>query len=1000
MASLSQRFSSLLRSPRVRSIILLIGGYKVYTYIRTDNVLYKRFNGARHRPGQTVIDLDLDSVRIVSNEGRSAFPTTEEIQLPQLISVLDSAKQDPRVTGLVVRGISGLQSVGLAEISELRNAIRDFSNSWGGKHTMLHVPEGVGSIGNGTVPLYFASAFNSVHVQPTSSVTVPGISLGTLFFKNMLEKLGLKAKKVARKDFKTAANNFTEDKFTEAHRESTETLLEALMNEIVTEVANGRNLSEKQVLDAIDDGLMNVKEAQQSGLIDEALYRDELPKYMRQKLQAGIEARVKVREQAETEWREAMAELTSAWTKPVENNWYNIWESGGFLSNLHNVNFALPCSILFCDDEQDVVEKSIQQEIRALNAHIKWLETCPWEAYADEDQRKNSVYGAIPYISSLLEAEIVVCKNAVKALEGMPKLISSHRDPKDKSTFRWEKDDFDHLVRWSRSVWRAKCMAARIVKTLVSKEDELKRISRGTPEESDELEVLSQVYRPRLFLVGDQNDYEIEGTQESEEDTEEAGDVSNKEEEAEVDDSGDSKTLVAIHKMQQALMDLQAEEDEEKPLEPYEKINLRYVRLNDYIDTLNAEKRATHYKATPLLHFRNSDMIDSSDRNALLHLQRANHRFAPWRLHNSSRGNYIAIIHVNDAISDDSADATRAAIRRADKDPFIKATVLRINSPGGSATASDLISRAVEVAKKPVVASMSSVCASGGYFISAPCDKIFASNSTITGSIGVIFTTFNSSNLFDKVGITTDRCSRGKYADYFGALSTVTEWSEDFEERVNKMIDTFYADFLNVVSKGRKLNLEETERIAQGRVWAGSDAVKLGLVDEVGGLHEAVLAAAELADLTPDMEVTAIDYPTTSMLLQDAARRRGLIPSHLDEEGDEAVSEKKRRRRFWFLSGDSDHGEYEETTKMNIFGGIPSFASFSDDVFARILSQVDLFLASHERSFVKQMMEGMIFKGLNILQSRNTEAIKAELENLKATSGRAAAIAPIIELDE
>eukprot|EP00178_Gracilaria_changii_P009783 TRINITY_DN283_c0_g1_i1.p2 TRINITY_DN283_c0_g1~~TRINITY_DN283_c0_g1_i1.p2 ORF type:complete len:1008 (+),score=175.98 TRINITY_DN283_c0_g1_i1:252-3275(+) len=1007
MSSLAQRFSSFLRRPRVRTIILLIGGYKVYTYYRTDNVLYKRFSASRHRPGQTVIDLDLETVSIVSNEGRSAFSTAEEIRLPQLVSALTAAKNDPRVTGLVVRGISGIQSMGLAEISELRDTILDFSNSWGKKHTMLHIPEGIGGFGNGTIPLYFASAFDSVHIQPTSGVIIPGISLGTLFFKNMLEKLGLKAKKVARKDFKTAANGFTEEKFTDAHRESTESLLNAIMKDIITGVAKGRRLSEEEVMHAIDDGILTVTEAQKFGLIDEALYRDELPKAMRQKLFSHIEARKKAREEAEMEWRQAMTDMKEAWTKQGENNWYNVWEDGRFVGNLHDMNFAIPCAVLFCDEQQEVVERSIEEEIRALKAHLRWLETCPWEdAISNNETEKKTVYNSIPYISSLIETERAICENAISALEGMPKFMAASRDPNDKSTFRWGKEDLAPLIRWCRSAWRAKCMVARMVSTVIDTEEHFSRQYKESSDEGDSLAIQSKVYKPRLFLVGYADEYETENSEEESVELDSGSSEENpKEDDLRIESSPSSDAVETIHKMQKALMQLKSMKEEEKPLEPHEKLNLRYQRLNDYIDTISTEKRAYYSRATPLFQFRHSEPIDSLERNSMFHLQRSGHVFAPWRIHAPSKGNYIAIIDISGGITDETADVARSAIRRADKDPLIKAIVLRVNSPGGSATASDLISRAVEVAGKPVVGSMSSVCASGGYFISAPCDKVLASNTTITGSIGVIFTAFNSSDLFNNIGITTDRCSRGKYADYYGALSTVTEWSEEFEARLNKLIDTCYADFLSAVSRGRKLDLEETERVAQGRVWAGSEAVQLGLVDEIGGLQDAIRVAADLAQLTPEMEVSAIDYPTTSMLLQDAARRRGLIPSHIDEEGDESVAEKRKRSPFWFWRGSNhdpkdDNDAVEVRTSRSTMEYADALWSFPQNALLRILAHTDLFLMSHGQSLIGKTIEGFLLKGLAFLESGKPRRVMEELEHMKRVSGKPATLAPGIYVDK
>ncbi|MFM7758861.1 MAG: signal peptide peptidase SppA [Crocinitomicaceae bacterium] len=177
----------------------------------------------------------------------------------------------------------------------------------------------------------------------------------------------------------------------------------------------------------------------------------------------------------------------------------------------------------------------------------------------------------------------------------------------------------------------------------------------------------------------------------------------------------------------------------------------------------------------------------------------------------------------------------------------IEAVVFRINSPGGSALASDEIWREVELtkAKKKVIVSMGDVAASGGYYIAAPAHRIFAENSTITGSIGVFgMIPYTGKMLENKLGITFDRISTNKH----GALSLNRKLTEEELSITQAEVDEIYDDFLSKVATGRKMTKENVNKVARGRVWAGSDAVKIGLVDEIGGLTAAIAYAAKLVN--------------------------------------------------------------------------------------------------------------------------------------------------------
>ncbi len=197
------------------------------------------------------------------------------------------------------------------------------------------------------------------------------------------------------------------------------------------------------------------------------------------------------------------------------------------------------------------------------------------------------------------------------------------------------------------------------------------------------------------------------------------------------------------------------------------------------------------------------------------------------------------------------------ALRKARSNKKVKAIVLRVNSPGGSALASDIIWREIEITKeiKPVVVSMGNVAASGGYYISAGAQKIFAEPTTITGSIGVFGVVPNINVLADKWGINAEQVNTNKNATMYSAFEPVTD---DFRAMAQESIEDVYTTFLKRVSEGRNIPVHEVDSIAQGRVWSGEQAKQKGLVDEIGGLDDAIVYAAELGE-TSDYSVK--NYP-------------------------------------------------------------------------------------------------------------------------------------------
>ena len=197
-------------------------------------------------------------------------------------------------------------------------------------------------------------------------------------------------------------------------------------------------------------------------------------------------------------------------------------------------------------------------------------------------------------------------------------------------------------------------------------------------------------------------------------------------------------------------------------------------------------------------------------------------------------------------------------IRKVRQDTSVRAIVLRVDSPGGSAAASDIIWRELYLAAKvkPVVISMGNYAASGGYFISAPGSKIYADPMTISGSIGVFGLIPDISKLMDqKLGLTTDIVNTNKSSDFPSILRPMSPYEK---ELMQMSIENIYNDFVSKVASGRKMKAEAVDSIGQGRVWSGTSAQKIGLVDEIGGLNDAIHGAAKLAGIE---SYTVKDFP-------------------------------------------------------------------------------------------------------------------------------------------
>ncbi len=230
----------------------------------------------------------------------------------------------------------------------------------------------------------------------------------------------------------------------------------------------------------------------------------------------------------------------------------------------------------------------------------------------------------------------------------------------------------------------------------------------------------------------------------------------------------------------------------------------------------------------------------------------------------------IAVVHANGVIMSGTSQADLfggktlgartliRAVEAAEKDPSVKAIVLRINSPGGSALASDLMWRALEKVEKPFVVSMGDVAASGGYYIAMGADRIFAEPGTLTGSIGVVGGKLALGGLLEKVGVTTSVISRGGNS---GVLSPLSGFSEGERAAMVRMLQTVYEQFTRKAAAGRKMPYEKLEALARGRVYTGNMALDNGLIDEIGTLDDAVAHAQKLAGLKPNQKMQRLILP-------------------------------------------------------------------------------------------------------------------------------------------
>ncbi len=278
------------------------------------------------------------------------------------------------------------------------------------------------------------------------------------------------------------------------------------------------------------------------------------------------------------------------------------------------------------------------------------------------------------------------------------------------------------------------------------------------------------------------------------------------------------------------------------------------------------------------------DEIEKPVGRLLNHPMYSIRNYARQSWHRNRWGNLpvVVVLHASGTIGSGggltqgmNANLVAGLLEALSKSSQVDAVVLRVDSPGGSGFASDLIWRKVLrlKQKKPVIVSMGPMAASGGYYISCGADAILANPATITGSIGVFSTFVDLSNLYEKLQIGHAVVKRGKIADF---SSTFRGRTEEEKALIQKYVETFYQQFIGKVAKGRGMKVEEIDKIGQGRVWTGSQAKQRGLVDELGGLYAAVMLAKSKIGLEPQEDALVVHLPRPKLSLAGLLRDLGL----------------------------------------------------------------------------------------------------------------------------
>lgn len=810
----------------------------------------------RAPPGSVILDLDLDATAIVERRSPSstlaralatapadggASPPPAELPLAGVLAALSTAAGDPRVGGLVIRGVDGLAPVGLPGVADIAAGVRAFREGLdGGRPVVHHAAGGFGV--SGTVPYMLAAAASKVLVAPSAVVSVPGLAAPALFLRDALAAAGVSAVVVKRGKYKNAANGLTEAGYTDAHREATAALLSDWMRQVVGAVVAGDRVigtgGAAAVRAAMDTAPLSAAAAVDAGLVDGTAWRDEVPDVVGAALSAREAARPAALAAAVVEWAAARAALVGMAAHYGE-------AMASVMSEKRGAPVAGDAAAL--TPVVDGVELAAALR-RMLDAHLRWMEAGGGLPAATPDAASTGRRGVHP----------------------RPRLTGW--DARARTDWVAEYRAVSWLRRWAGEEGEVpKDLAAggpiatvlAFFTLLTDKGDDARLLlpsRRDGPVEAVTAGLAAR--RDAALASGDVGGAATGGSDE--------GEITAASSAAAVKPPGGGPFRRHV-RLSDYLAETIAEQREEDaaataavPL-----INsLRHLsglpplpvrpgvlqRLADWMGGTTATKEdggkagGKGTAATPTAPVRPALTVAALPPTPSALPPPAQAAWGRLALTLPPSRTTVAVVHVVGAITPGTGDAVRAAIRSADAAPGIDAIVLRVDSPGGDVVGSSVAARAVAEASKPVVASYGAVCASGGVYLSAPADAIVAAPGTVTGSIGVILARPDASAAFARAGIRADVVAEGAAAaDAAGGVASLgLPWGEATLARVDGLVDDMYRGFVEVVASGRDLPPDTVDALGQGRVWTGEAALARGLVDELGGLDAAVATAARL----------------------------------------------------------------------------------------------------------------------------------------------------------
>eukprot|EP00186_Timspurckia_oligopyrenoides_P000680 CAMPEP_0182452428 /NCGR_PEP_ID=MMETSP1172-20130603/44245_1 /TAXON_ID=708627 /ORGANISM="Timspurckia oligopyrenoides, Strain CCMP3278" /LENGTH=1023 /DNA_ID=CAMNT_0024650261 /DNA_START=46 /DNA_END=3117 /DNA_ORIENTATION=- len=871
----------------VRGVVFAAG---VVTVIGTASVIRairkkRGLDGIPPAPGRGVLEFDLRSVTLCDVEGVQLSPTsTSEIfrerskpsvPLRHAIRAIERAKADPRISSLIIRceEESQLSSLGLAGVLELRNAVHTFSQS----KPSLAYSSGFGSEGSSgsrdsCLAYLLASACHDIATQPGSVFCVPGFAASGAFIKRALGLIGISPVVRARGEYKGAGDSLIREEFSPEQREAVQALLQTEISEFCRAVVDFRkqHFTQEEFKVLLDSMPMISDHAKDSGLIDLCLYRDQIPQAIRLRVLQHRYELLKERKEALNNLIRTTETLHKAAEKA--DQMYDVLYDAVLLSIQATLRLfnACPNTLAFRSGKPTLLHLPRENEVAKVKQEIGDETALEKERTAvvvrnvKEEEQMMKIYGM----------NVRILEWLIENLQG--KYRDVLRD-----------EDYIGIIRAGDSTATMSAMLQKVVIVKSEVESSEKKDKSVQFDSSNKLWNLTADAMPsaQQKLIFEQRAASVVLL---------ANQLSNSDSVKQLQDQFDAEESL----LKAALKEVEQKQESFSVSKQHETaaaraVPLQYFKFTDYFREMRSQDAREELVYSFLSNNNNGksrpDELSPKEQaiakrniqradTLLLKIQQRAPMFSPEAALPPalpSERKSIALIYISGAITESSAAPVRAALRSAHLDSSIDAVVLRINSPGGSATVSESLWRTSQnlVAEKPLIVSFGNVAASGGFYSAMSANRIFAHSATITGSIGVILARANFGQLSKKLGIDVDvihpEGGGGKYAHLFGGgPAALTEsWNEVIEKRLDVIMDGMYGLFKKRVMEGRKMDGPAVENLARGRVWSGLDAYRNGLIDELGGLNESLDYAKQMIGVEKDDAVNIRVFPKPSNAL-------------------------------------------------------------------------------------------------------------------------------------